>query len=42
MENSTQNATKHRRSVKEWLSLSFQWRIPVYQRHYSWDSSDDV
>ena len=25
-----------RKSVGEWLSLPYQWRIPVYQRHYSW------
>ena len=42
MENPTQNTSEHRRSVKKWLSLPFQWRIPVYQRHYSWDSSDEA
>lgn len=30
-----------RNTVKEWLSRPFIWRIPVYQRHYSWDVDDD-
>ena len=29
----------HRRSVGEWLSCPFTWRIPVYQRHYAWDAA---
>ena len=24
--------------IRNWLSCSFQWRIPVYQRHYAWDA----
>lgn len=28
----------HRKTVGEWLKQPFEWRIPVYQRHYAWDS----
>jgi len=28
----------HRKTVGEWLQQHFEWRIPVYQRHYAWDS----
>lgn len=28
----------HRKTVGEWLNQTFEWRIPVYQRHYAWDS----
>jgi len=28
----------HRKTVGEWLQQPFEWRIPVYQRHYAWDS----
>lgn len=30
-----------RRSVGAWLSCRFEWRIPVYQRHYAWDADVD-
>lgn len=26
-----------RKSVRNWLANPFIWKIPVYQRHYSWD-----
>ncbi|MDD9800569.1 MAG: DUF262 domain-containing HNH endonuclease family protein [Gammaproteobacteria bacterium] len=28
----------HRNTVGEWLKRQVVWRIPVYQRHYAWDS----
>lgn len=28
----------HRKTVGQWLKQPFEWRIPVYQRHYAWDS----
>lgn len=31
-----------RRTIREWLSMPFQWRIPVYQRHYSWDAREEA
>lgn len=36
----TQSTPKddHRKTVGEWLNQPFEWRIPVYQRHYAWDS----
>ncbi len=33
----TANNNDHRRTVGEWLSELYEWRIPVYQRHYAWD-----
>ena len=30
----------HRKTVGEWLSHPYTWRIPVYQRHYAWDPDD--
>lgn len=29
---------EHRKTVGQWLMHPFEWRIPVYQRHYAWDS----
>lgn len=40
MAHSNSNSDAHRKSVSGWLSLSFEWRIPVYQRHYAWDAKD--
>ncbi|MGR3914740.1 MAG: DUF262 domain-containing HNH endonuclease family protein [Gammaproteobacteria bacterium] len=34
-----QKNSAERRTVREWLSRRFMWRIPVYQRHYSWDAA---
>ncbi len=31
----------HRRTVGEWLSEPYEWRIPVYQRHYAWDPEEE-
>ncbi len=31
----------HRQTVRQWLSMSTQWKIPVYQRHYAWDAEED-
>lgn len=31
-----------RQTVGEWLSRPFEWRIPVYQRHYAWDANNDA
>ena len=31
-----------RRTIRQWLSRPFQWRIPVYQRHYSWDAKEEA
>ena len=33
--------TDHRKSVRDWLSMDIQWKIPVYQRHYAWDAKED-
>lgn len=30
-----------RKTVGGWLSAPFEWRIPVYQRHYAWDSGEE-
>lgn len=30
-----------RKTVREWFTLPFEWRIPVYQRHYAWNAEDD-
>ena len=30
----------HRKTVGEWLSKPYEWRIPVYQRHYAWNPDD--
>lgn len=27
-----------RKTVGEWLSFPYEWKIPVYQRHYAWES----
>ena len=41
MSDSQASTTDHRKTVGEWLSLPYEWRIPVYQRHYSWDADKD-
>ena len=33
------SANNHRKTVGEWLSFPWVWRIPVYQRHYAWDTT---
>ena len=38
MSNSNTTPDDHRKTVGEWLDRPFEWRIPVYQRHYSWDA----
>lgn len=35
------NPSDHRRSVRQWLSQKYEWRIPVYQRHYAWNPHTD-
>ena len=30
----------HRKTVGEWMTRPFVWRIPVYQRHYAWGYED--
>lgn len=30
-----------RKSVRDWLSMDIEWKIPVYQRHYAWDAKED-
>ena len=30
-----------RETVRQWLSNPWQWRIPVYQRHYAWDADEE-
>lgn len=35
------NSQDHRKSVRDWLSMDTQWKIPVYQRHYAWDAKED-
>ena len=37
----TNQDDNHRQTVGEWLSRPFEWRIPVYQRHYAWDASNE-
>ena len=31
----------YRKTVGEWMTLPFVWRIPVYQRHYAWGYEDE-
>lgn len=31
-----------RHMLEKWLSMRHVWNIPIYQRHYSWDSEDDA
>ena len=42
MSNHNENYQKdeHRKTVGEWLKKPFEWRIPVYQRHYAWDADN--
>lgn len=35
------NSNDHRKTVRQWLSMPVQWKIPVYQRHYAWDAEED-
>ena len=30
-----------RKTVGDWLELSCEWKIPVYQRHYQWKSGNE-
>lgn len=30
-----------RQTIGKWLKLSCEWRIPVYQRHYAWESDKE-
>ncbi len=36
------NPDAGRHMLKNWLSMGYIWNIPIYQRHYSWDSDDDA
>ena len=38
---STEHKHAKRRTVGEWLSEPFEWRIPVYQRHYAWNPEEE-
>lgn len=31
-----------RHSLADWLTSRNIWHVPIYQRHYSWDSDDDA
>ncbi len=31
----------HRKTIGKWLSESYEWRIPVYQRHYAWNPEEE-
>lgn len=35
------NHAPQRRTVGEWLSELYEWRIPVYQRHYAWNPKEE-
>ena len=37
---SEESAKRH--TLEQWLSMGHIWNIPIYQRHYSWDSEDDA
>ena len=37
----TTDSNDHRKTVRQWLSMPIQWKIPVYQRHYAWDAEED-
>ena len=37
----TPDSNDHRKTVRQWLSMPIQWKIPVYQRHYAWDAEED-
>lgn len=41
MTHSSSDNNAHRQTVGEWLARPFEWRIPVYQRHYAWDSTKE-
>ena len=35
-------AKAERNTVRDYLSRPFVWKVPVYQRHYSWDRTTDL
>ncbi len=35
------NNDSHRKTVGQWLSEDYEWRIPVYQRHYAWNPEQE-
>ncbi len=35
------STNEQRKTVGQWLSEPFEWRIPVYQRHYAWDPDEE-
>jgi len=39
--NTPANPRIDRKTVREWLSQPFEWRIPVYQRHYAWNADEE-
>ena len=39
--NTPTNPRIDRKTVREWLSQPFEWRIPVYQRHYAWNADEE-
>ena len=41
MPETSKNPDDHRKTVGEWMTLPFVWRIPVYQRHYAWGYEDE-
>ena len=40
-ESSNKTDNIYRKTVREWLEMPYEWRIPVYQRHYAWDADKD-
>ncbi|MCY4245366.1 MAG: DUF262 domain-containing HNH endonuclease family protein [Gammaproteobacteria bacterium] len=42
MSKKTDSDSAKRQTLKAWLSRGHIWNIPIYQRHYSWDSDDDA
>ena len=42
MNQKTDSDSAKRQTLKAWLSRGHIWNIPIYQRHYSWDSDDDA
>lgn len=37
----SENQNGHRKTVGQWLLKPYEWRIPVYQRHYAWSPLEE-
>ena len=41
MSNSENPIASRRETVGQWLTYLYEWRIPVYQRHYAWNPEEE-